>query len=189
MGQGDRPDDAVAGARRARMDKSDVEALYERYGYYLFKRCKQFLKNEEDAYDALHEVFLRCVRKAPRLDRSTQMLPWLNRVTTNYCLNVIRNRASRRTDARAGFDAVSDDSAELFAALCERHDLVVRLLADSPTRERAAAVAYFLDDLTLVEAAASLDVSVATVRRRLKKFIARGRRFVSRLRAETEHES
>ena len=164
------------------MDKAEIQALYERYGHYLFGRCKQFLGNDEDAYDALHEVFLRCLRKGPQLE-GARMLPWLNRVTTNYCLNVIRNRSSRRTDVRPVFDGVPDDRSQLFVVLCERHDLVTKVLAGSPTDEQEMVVAYFLDEMNLAETSEAVGISVATVRRRLKKFIERARRFVHSERA------
>ena len=46
------------------MLNADIEALYGQYGHYLYERCKRMLGNEDEAYDALQEVFVRVVKHA-----------------------------------------------------------------------------------------------------------------------------
>lgn len=163
------------------MERADIERLYDAYAPYLYKRCRKFLGNDEDAYDALQEVFVRVLRRSEGLDDPAALLPWLNRVTTNYCLNVIRYRSYRRYEDGVVLDRVADDDADVFVALNEQRDLVAWLLRSSPDKLRDVAVCYFLEELTLAEVADQLDISVATVRRRLKSFVERGRREIRRL--------
>ncbi len=161
------------------MDRLEIEQLYERHGYYLYRRCRQFLQSDDDAYDALQEVFLRCVAHRRRLVDGPALLPWLNRVTTHYCLNVLRQRGNRRTEPVATVDGLPGTQVELFDILSENTELVKRVLVHSRPAERDVAVTYFLDDRSLSETAAAHGLSVPTVRRRLKAFLKRARRLLS----------
>lgn len=163
------------------MERGEIRRLYEEYGAYLFKRCKKFLGSDEDAYDALQEVFVRVLRKSERLEDSKALLPWLNRVTTNYCLNVIRYRGYRRFEDAAVLERMVDGRADMFLVLAERRDLVAQVLerCDEPLQE--VAVRYFLEEMNLAQVAESLSISVATVRRRIKAFVQRAQRECRRM--------
>ena len=163
------------------MERQEIQQLYEEYAPYLFKRCKKFLGSDEDAYDALQEVFVRLLRTSKRLDDATALLPWLNRVTTNYCLNVIRYRGYRRYEDAAVLERMVDAKAEMFLGLAERHDLVVRLLERVDEQQKEVAVCYFLEEKNLAEVAETLSISVATVRRRIKAFVERAQREYKRM--------
>ena len=58
------------------MAPSELEQLYRRFGYAVFRRCVYLLGSESDAEDALHEVFLRADRYGATL-RPGDALPWL----------------------------------------------------------------------------------------------------------------
>lgn len=158
----------------------DIEKLYDRYGFYVYRRCRDFLGNEDDARDAMHEVFVRLMRHADRLTTDDPILPWLNRVTTNYCLNQIRNRRSRGTDPSSDIESIPDDDARMFQTLLERRDLVARLLERASKQSQAVVVGYFFDELSVERLAGSLGVSVPTIRRRIKEFVSDAREMLSR---------
>ena len=60
-----------------------VEEIYNTHGFYLFKRCQALLGSEEEAYDAMHEVFVKLMVSRPTLDHDRPVLAWLNRVATS----------------------------------------------------------------------------------------------------------
>ena len=45
----------------------DVEALYEKYGPMVMRRCRQLLKDETEALDATQDVFVQVLRRRDRL--------------------------------------------------------------------------------------------------------------------------
>ena len=45
----------------------DVEALYRRYGPMVLRRCRQLLRRDDLAADAMQETFLRVLRNRERL--------------------------------------------------------------------------------------------------------------------------
>ena len=55
----------------------------------------RLLKNPHDAQEATQEIFVKLLRNLDRVDLERDILPWLFRLTTNYCLNLMRDRSRR----------------------------------------------------------------------------------------------
>ena len=74
------------------MDKEQVQKLYEQYGSWIFNRAKGFLKNEEAAWEAVQDIFLKVLEVGDKFRGESSPWTWLYRITTNHCLNLIRSR-------------------------------------------------------------------------------------------------
>src|SRR5579872_1399383 len=74
----------------------DLRELWKSHGHLVYHRARRILGNEEDAADATQEIFIRAIRGAEGFQGQSQVTTWLYRITTNYCLNVIRDRRRRR---------------------------------------------------------------------------------------------
>jgi RNA polymerase sigma-70 factor (ECF subfamily) len=72
----------------------DVEALYRKYGPMVLRRCRQLLKDEDKALDAMQETFVRLLRNRERLQASGPS-SLLYRIATNVCLNLLRSERRR----------------------------------------------------------------------------------------------
>mgnify|MGYP001796784050 CR=1 FL=1 len=72
------------------MDAPAIEALYRQYGPLVLGRAVRLLGNQQAADDALQEVFVRVVRGYDAFRKDASPVTWLYRITTNYCLNVLR---------------------------------------------------------------------------------------------------
>ena len=81
-----------------------MDGLYERYGAVVYRRARRLLGDEHAAWDAVQEVFVRVLKHARRFRREASPTTWLYRITTNYCLNVLRDSArhSRKLQVEAG---------------------------------------------------------------------------------------
>jgi len=162
------------------MNEVTVKRLYEQYGFYIYRRCRHLLRSDADAEDAMHEVFVRLLKNQDGLQDRESLLPWLNRVTTNYCLNQIRRKKVRSFDGKIEVDTLPSDSIELFTLFLENQHMVAWLIAHSDDDTREIAVGYFLDEMSVQSLAASFQVSVPTIRRRIKTFVTDARAKLSR---------
>ena len=72
----------------------DVEAQYRKYGPMVLRRCRQLLRDEEEAQDAMHDVFVQVVRRRERLDEKAPS-SLLYTIATHTCLNHLRSRLKR----------------------------------------------------------------------------------------------
>lgn len=110
-------------------ERPDLRALYERYGHSVFKRCRYFLRSDDDARDAMHEVFLKVVTSYGDFRGQASPLTWLVRIATHHCLNVIRGKKAGWHDRYATAVQVGAQAPELGQDALERAELVHRLLA------------------------------------------------------------
>jgi RNA polymerase sigma-70 factor (ECF subfamily) len=157
-------------------ERPNLRALYERYGHAVYRRCRYFLRNDDDARDAMHEVFIKVAQHYNDFRGQASPLTWLTRIATHHCLNLIRGRKAGWRDKHAMTIRVSEQLATTGHERLERAELVHSLLARLSRDEQEAAVYYFVDEMSQDEAAKACDCSVPTLRKRLRHFIevARG---------------
>ena len=153
-----------------------IEQLYRTHGHSVYRRCCVLLGNEDEAYDALQEVFVKVLSAKPNLDGDKPIQHWLNRVTTNHCFNRLRARRYRRHFSLHEVEGVADTTQLQFMThLAEQRDLVRWLLMSADARTLQVVVAYFYDETPVISIGEELGISVPTVRRVLKKFLRNSR--------------
>jgi RNA polymerase sigma factor (sigma-70 family) len=144
----------------------DVEALYRKYGPMVLRRCRQLLRDEDKAVDAMQDTFVQVLRREGALDdRAPSSL--LYTIATNTCLNVLR---AERRRPRGGDDDVIATIAGVddpVGGVVARH-LLDRIFAREQPSTRTIAVMHFVDGLTYEEVAAEVGLSVSGVRKRLR---------------------
>lgn len=148
----------------------DIEALYQRYGPMVMRRCRQLLKDEDDALDVTQDVFVRLLRHRHRLNADYPS-SLLYRIATNLCLNRIRDRRRRPeilADDFLGRVAAFDDTEDRVAA----RSVLNRLFGKHQESTRAIAVLHYVDGMTLEETACEVGMSVSGVRKRLRSLRA-----------------
>jgi RNA polymerase sigma-70 factor (ECF subfamily) len=140
----------------------DVEALYERYGPMVLRRCRHLLQDEDEALDVMQDVFMNLIKHS---DRLTARYPssLLYRIATNLSLNRIRDR--RREPVRPG-----DETLQAIACHPDADAplLLERLFGRHPESTRTMAVLHFVDGMTLEAVADTCGMSVSGVRKRLR---------------------
>lgn len=151
---------------RAMSEPLDVEALTERYGPMVLRRCRQLLRDEDEAMDACQDVFVRILERRDRLE-ATYPSSLLYVTATNVCLNRIRDRRRRAVpteDSQLEAIAAADEPAKRSDARL----LLDRLFGRHPASSRTIAVLHYLDGLTFEQVASEVGLSVSGVRKRLR---------------------
>ena len=64
--------------------------------HQLFRVSLRMLDDSEDAEDAVQEVFLRAFTALRKFDLKYPFGPWILRIATNYCIDQLRRRKSRK---------------------------------------------------------------------------------------------
>lgn len=147
------------------MERDPVEALYERFGSMVHRRCLSMLGDEDDAIDATQDVFVKVLEMGGVDIHSPSSLLYV--VATRTCLNQIRSNSRRRdepqSDLLARIASIPDGEGVSRARF-----LLGRLFGQNPESSRVIAVLHYLDGLTLQEVADEVGMSVSGVRRRLR---------------------
>jgi len=72
--------------------------LYERYSPDIFKYSFSILKNNEEAKDAVQEVFVRYAKNESSFKQDCSYKTWLLIIARNYCFNRIKNKNFRNEE-------------------------------------------------------------------------------------------
>lgn len=160
--------------------RAHAAELYSTYGPAVYRRCVKLLRDREAARDATQEVFMKLVQDMARLEDREDVLPWIYRVTTNHCLNLLRSR--KRTGTTVALDepglALAAPGRDAAAAYPDRA-LAHSVLSAFDEGTQAVAVGVLVDGMEHEELARALGVSRKTVQRRLDRFLARARSLLS----------
>jgi RNA polymerase sigma-70 factor (ECF subfamily) len=149
----------------------DIEAFYIRYGAMVWRRCRQLLGDEDEAYDTMQEVFVKLIRHKERI-YGDYMSSLLYRIATNLCLNKLRTRR-RRGPIESLETAVAVAGQDVRWNEINCRQLLEQILQREKEDVRQIAFMYYFDGLTMQKIAAVMAMSVTAVHKRLKKL--RGR--------------
>jgi RNA polymerase sigma-70 factor (ECF subfamily) len=153
-----------------------VAHLYRKFGPAIYSRCRRLLKDDALAEDATQEVFVRVMRHIESAPDDAQALAWIYRISTNYSLNLIRDRGRQAEPT----DDVPEQAGEHPEGAHLERDTAMRLLNRVPENLRAVAVLYYVDGLEQEQVARTLGISRRTVINRLQDFTERSRKFLAR---------
>lgn len=166
--------DDLALAERCRAgDFEAFEALYREHSPRLFALTVRMLGNRTDAEDMLQEIFLTAHRKLKSYRGDARLSTWLFRLATNVCLDHLRSKAARMTQATSSLD--DDHAAEPATAspgrvvgTVQRIDLE-RAVARLPQGSRAAFLLHDVEGFEHREVAAMLGISEGTSKSQVHK--------------------
>jgi RNA polymerase sigma-70 factor (ECF subfamily) len=154
-------------------DPRAAEELVARHLSRIVGIARRMLADAAEAEDVAQDVFVQVWRIAPRWrEREAKFATWLHRVTLNACYDRLRRRR-RWVGEEALTDAVDDTFSPSAALLArERKDRMAAALAALPERQRAAITLCHYEEMSNIDAAAALDISVEA----LESLLSRGRR-------------
>jgi RNA polymerase sigma-70 factor (ECF subfamily) len=147
------------------MDQASMDMLYRTYGGMVLRRARTLLGDDSAAQDMVQEVFMKAIRAFPGFRGESSLTTWLYQVTTNHCLNAIRDGARRRRALERRMPA-----EEPISSSAEDRVGVEELLRQLPRELCEVAIYYYVDQMNQDEIAELLGVSERTVRNRLKEF-------------------
>ena len=165
----------------ATRDERYFAALYRRYGPKVYARCLALLADEHEAHDAAQEVFVRVLRKLGSFRGESAFGTWLYRVASNHCLDRLRRRARRRE--RPTEADILEPMAERAAEATEDDDWLRRqtpaaieyILARLGEADRRILLLMYMEELSVEEIAAALDLKASATKMRLKRARDRAR--------------
>ncbi|MFZ5816789.1 MAG: RNA polymerase sigma factor [Bacillota bacterium] len=139
-------------------------ALYKPEQNRLYRTAWAILGNEADAGDALQEATIRAYRAFHQLKGGEAAFPaWMRRILVNTCTQLLRRRM-RVIPVERPEDLTEHAFTEIDLPLEGDVWDAVRSLDE---RYRAVVVLRFLNDMSLEEIAAELDIPLGTVKSRL----------------------
>jgi RNA polymerase sigma-70 factor (ECF subfamily) len=167
-------DDATLASMAAKGDANAHTAIWDRYTPLVRRILRRSLGPGHDVEDQVQEVFLRFYRNRQLLRDPAALRSFLFGITLRVAASELRSRRVRSW-LRLTPTGVLDDH-EAPRADPDAREAVARLYAildRLDTQSRLAFVLRYIDGLELTDVAEALDVSLATVKRRLARVSTR----------------
>src|SRR5688572_24462361 len=152
------------------------DQVYRSLRSFIYARCRRLLACDELAEDATQEISLKLLAHWSELPPGEPTRRWLHRVTTNHCLNQLRNE-KRRVDAAF----IPDDLTVAPPDGVADRQLVTRVLASLPPELRLIGWLSHVDEVHQHDIAEQLRISRRTVVSRLGRFRTRAKRILGSL--------
>lgn len=138
-------------------DQRRLRELYDAHGQQVYRRALRILGIPALAEEAMQEVFIRALQNIDQL-QSGEVIRWLYRTTTRYCLNHLRDNR-RRAELLDEHGPMAQGGARDPDSM-----LTLRALLAQADERQAQAVTYvYVDQLSQAEAAELMNVSVRTL--------------------------
>lgn len=145
-----------------RSKEADFEAAYEKYADMLYRVALSYLKQPEDAQDAVHDVFVRYISLAPRFSDESHEKAWFIKAVSNKSKDFLRRKSIRR------HSSLDDEESLAVEAKSDTADVPAAVYA-LPEKYRAAVVLHYLEDFSVAETAEALGISSSAVKMRLMR--------------------
>ena len=137
-----------------------IRELYERNFDSLYRISYMYMKNVQDAEDAVHNTFLKAIETGKNFESEKHEKAWLMRVASNICKNMLKAavRKNEQLSDNIPDSNISDEAKELLSELSKL-----------PDKLKIPVYLYYYDGYTSEEIGQMLHISSSAVRSRLQK--------------------
>ena len=142
--------------------KPDMEEVYTQYADLLYRVALAQLGNDADAEDAVQDVLIRYMTKAPAFFSRDHEKAWLLRSTVNRCHDIARR--NQRASALS-----LEDAAEIAAEDPSGLSDLLETLSRLPEKYKETVVLHCLEGFSLQETASILGISLSAAKMRLSR--------------------
>jgi RNA polymerase sigma-70 factor (ECF subfamily) len=168
------PDRELA-QRVAGGDVAAFELVMRRNNRMLFRTARAILRDDAEAEDALQEAYLQAYQAIGGFRAEAKLSTWLARIVANQALMRLRKRTRRgdvlplhsTAEPDSGIDSDMPKTPEQEAQRAQIRKLLEAQVDSLPDAYRAVFMLRAVEELTVEETAAVLQIPEATVRTRL----------------------
>ncbi|MBX3390472.1 MAG: sigma-70 family RNA polymerase sigma factor [Phycisphaeraceae bacterium] len=159
--------DALLVGLASRGDEEAFLALYKRHRSFVISVARRYTRDESEALDVLQDTFSYLVKKLPTLRLTSKLSTFLYPAVRNIALTI------RRKDRMVALSPTHDAAGKPASGSPETGPRPIeKVVSDLPEGQREVIILRFVNDLSLREVAAVLDIPIGTVKSRLHQAIA-----------------
>lgn len=190
-GLSDKTPDAQLAVLAASGNARAFEAIMRRHNRLLFRTARSILKSDADAEDSVQDAYLSAWRALGTFREDAKLSTWLVRIVLNEALKRVRRRASNvvmfdsvavigEEQLEASMEADHDQEPELAASRAEMRRLMEARIDELPELFRTVFMLRAVEEMSVEEVSAALDIPETTVRTRFFRARAQLREGLSR---------
>jgi RNA polymerase sigma-70 factor (ECF subfamily) len=155
------------------LQEGDLDALgelYDRHHKRVYRTALGITSDQDAASDLLQDVFLRINRFSHRIDPDRPLEPWLYRVTANLAYTWLNRRSRWYRYLMELGDWLTRERRPGPQKQVENEETITTLrkaVAALPPKQRTVVVLFYMNDVSVEEISAILEIPEGTVKSRL----------------------
>ncbi len=144
------------------------EEIVNRYKKLIYSVVYNMISDKQEVSDISQEVFIRIYRSLDRYNPQFKFSTWAVRITTNYCLDILRKKKvdSVPMDDIVGISSGSD-TPEVRYINKERSEKIRKAVAELPEKYRVPIILFHQNGLSYEEMTKVLDEPMSIIKNRL----------------------
>ncbi len=143
------------------MEDREISDIYERHSGMVYRLCLSYLKNKDDALDAVQNTFYRLIQSGQKFESEEHEKAWLIVTASNVCKNVLKHWWRKRVSLQESNEIKTEES--------RRDRELLMVILNLPRQYRIAVYLYYYEGYSSAEIAKFMGKSDATVRWYLMK--------------------
>ena len=144
--------------------------LYRRYSPKVFGKCVTMLSNEEEAADAVQDIFERVLMRIGSFRQDSKFGTWLFTITNNHCIDLLRKRKRLRGKIGNMPEVEVAEVVEETDWLQDQSPKAIRHILDNLSElDRVALVLMYMDEMSVKEIAEQMGLQESATKMRLKR--------------------
>lgn len=158
------------------MDREENDFILEKlmidYGNELVRLAFSYVKDAEIAKDMVQNTFIKCYKSLDSFRFDAQIKTWLYRITINECKDYLKSWNYKMVHVKSFINETAKSilpSTEKTVLDKYNNEEIKDKIFSLPKVYREVVYLYYYDSLTTEEIANVLDVSVNTVKTRLRR--------------------
>jgi RNA polymerase sigma-70 factor (ECF subfamily) len=154
-------------------DNQWLGTLFQRYTLLLYGVCMKYLRNEEEAKDAVQQVFLKAITELQKYEVQ-YLKSWLYMIAKNYCLMKLRERGKPPSNIDDQQIADETDVSSLHHQIekNDRLELMQTCLLELSVEQKQCVTLFYLEKKSYQDISTITGYSVMQV----KSYIQNGKR-------------
>lgn len=153
-------------------DRKAAEHIVNETSGYVYYYCLTLLSDEDEANDAVQEIYLAVLKKLGTLENPKAFLGWLKTVTANHCKKrLARKKVYPSLDDEEFFENAEETDVQLIPQkqieAQELRNAVVSSVKNLPVFQRECVMMYYYNDMSISQIAETLGIKEGTVKSRL----------------------
>lgn len=147
-----------------------IEEIYKRYRSHIYRLCRRYVRNPQDANDIVQTVFLKAMKSLGSFDQKSGYFTWLYRIAVNECLNHLKKN---RKDFEEYNDSIINTRSNMEFIDVELSILRRRLFRGFDKKEQKIILLHIVEGMPIAEIAEILQVSRQAIHRKWNRIKSR----------------
>lgn len=149
----------------------DIETLIREYGNDVLRTAYMYVKDIHTAEDIFQDVFIKVNQKLSTFEGNSSIKTWIIRITINTCKDFLKSAWNRRVVPMMEYqeDAIISDSDYDEVEKQDTKELIKNTVLSLPAKYKDVVLCVYFQDMTIAEAAATLNIAEGTAKSRLSR--------------------